>query len=109
MKSVLYLVRRPPGPLADETTDLMLVSGVFEQATSVVFVDDGVLQLAGLDARQSPLKALPTYEVESLYADTQSLAVRGISLDRVSPLAVTSIDPPALRQLIASHDIVLTD
>jgi len=86
----------------------MLVSGVFEQTTAVVFVDDGVLQLAGLDARQSPLKALPTYEVESLYADAQSLSERGISLDAV-PLAVTRIDPRTLRELIASHDIVLTD
>lgn len=108
MKSVLYLVRRPPGPLADETTDLMLVSGVFDQATAVAFVDDGVLQLAGLDVRQSPLKALPTYEVESLYADAQSLSEYGISLDAIS-LAVTPIEPPALRELIASHDIVLTD
>ena len=108
MKSVLYLVRRPPGRLADETTDLMLVSGVFEQATAVVFVDDGVLQLAGLDARQSPLRALPTYAVESLYADAQSLAERGISLDTAA-LAVAPIDAPALKELIASHDIVLTD
>ena len=108
MKSVLYLVRRPPGPLADETTDLMLISGVFEQATAVAFVDDGVLQLAGLDARQSSLRALPTYEVESLYADAGSLAERGVSLDDVS-LAVSPIDGEALRKLIASHDIVLTD
>ena len=108
MKSVLYLVRRPPGPLADETTDLMLVSGVFEQATAVVFVDDGVLQLAGLDARQSSLRALPTYEVESLYADAASLAERDINLDAVT-LTVAAIDPSALQELIASHDIVLTD
>ena len=108
MKSVLYLVRRRPGPLADETTDLMLVSGVFEQATAVVFLDDGVLQLAGLEARQSPLRALPTYEVESLYADAASLAERGIRLDAVS-LPVAPIDAPALAELIASHDIVLTD
>ena len=108
MKSVLYLVRRPPGPLADETTDLMLVSGVFEQATSVAFVDDGVLQLAGLDARQSSLRALPTYEVESLYADAESLAERGISLEEVA-LAVSPIEREALRELIANHDIVLTD
>ena len=108
MKSVLYLVRRPPGPLADETTDLMLVSGVFEQATTVVFLDDGVLQLMGLDARQSSLRGLPTYEVESLHADAASLAERGVDLDAVA-LAVEPIEPPALKELIASHDIVLTD
>ena len=108
MKSVLYLVRRLQGPLADETTDLMLVSGVFEQATSVAFVDDGVLQLAGLDARQSSLRELPTYEVESLYADAESLAERGISLEEVV-LAVSPIEREALRELIANHDIMLTD
>lgn len=108
MKSVLYLVRRPPGPLANETTDLMLVSGVFEQATTVVFVDDGVLQLQGLDARQSSLRGLPTYGVESLFADVASLAERGIDLDSVS-LAVAPVEPPALKEMIAGHDIVLTD
>ena len=108
MKSVLYLVRRPPGPLADETTDLMLVSGVFEQATTVVFLDDGVLQLQGLDARQSSLRGLPTYEVEALHADTASLAERGVDLDAVS-LPVAPIEPQELKKLIAGHDIVLTD
>ncbi len=87
MKSVLYLVRRPPGPLADETTDLVLMSGVFGQATAVVFMDDGVLQLVGLDARRSSLRALPAYEVESLHADAASLAEHGVDLDAV-PLAV---------------------
>ena len=108
MKGVLYLVRRPPGPLADETTDLMLVSGVFDQPTAVVFLDDGVLQLQGLDARQSALRALPTYGVESVYADAASLADRGVSLDAV-PLAVAPIEPEAVRELIARHDVVLSD
>lgn len=108
MKRVLYLVRHPPGPLADETTDLMLVSGVFEQATTVVFLDDGVLQLKGLDARQSSLRGLPTYGVEALHADVASLAERDVDLESVS-LAAAPIEAGALKELIASHDIVLTD
>ena len=47
MRSVLYLIRQFPGELANETIDLMLVSGVFEQPTSVVFIGNGVWQLVG--------------------------------------------------------------
>ena len=34
VRSVLYLIRKPPGVLANEMLDLILVSGVFEQPTS---------------------------------------------------------------------------
>ena len=108
MKRVLYLIRRPPGQLADETTDLMLVSGVFEQPTAVVFMDDGVLQLAGLARRRSPLKALPTYEVESLYAEAASLEARGLDAGDIE-LDVEVIGGGGIARLIERHDVVLTD
>ena len=43
----LYLLRRPPysGSLAAEAIDSILVAGVFDQRVSVLFKDDGVLQL----------------------------------------------------------------
>ena len=107
MKRVLYLIRRPPGVAADETTDLMLVSGVFEQRVSVLFMDDGVYQLVGLDTRQSSLKALPTYEVSDLYAATASIAARGI--ETPSALDVELLDEDAVRNLIAAHEIVVPD
>lgn len=107
MKRVLYLIRRPPGVAADETTDLMLVSGVFEQRVSVLFMDDGVYQLVGLDTRQSSLKALPTYEVSDLYAATASIAARGI--ETPSALDVELLDGDAVRNLLAAHDIVVPD
>lgn len=109
MKRVLYLVRRPPGVAADETTDMMLVSGVFEQPTSVLFMDDGVYQLIGLARRQSSLKALPTYEVGDLYVALASLERRGLGDDLDGPLEVDVIDDDAVRALIGSHDIVLPD
>lgn len=108
MKSVLYIIRRPPGVLADETADLMLVSGVFEQPTSVLFLDEGVWQLKGLDQRQSSVKALPTYDVDALHVAAQSLERFGLHLQDIA-LPVREADPPAIRRLIAEHDIVVTD
>ena len=108
MKRVLYLIRQPPGQLADETTDLMLVSGVFEQSITVVFMDDGVLQLVGLAARQSSLKALPTYDVEALHADAASLEARGLGTADME-LDVEVIGSEQLRAFIEQHDLVLTD
>ena len=110
MKRVLYLIRRPPGIAADETTDMMLVSGVFEQSTSVLFMDDGIYQLLGLEDRKSPLKALPTYEVSDLYAARSSLASRGIAPEDIGdPLAIEVLNDAAVRALIDRHDVVVPD
>lgn len=108
MKRVLYLIRQPPSVAAKETIDLILVSGVFEQDVSVLFLDDGVYQLVGLRERQSPLKALPTYGVEAIHVAAHSLAERGIDMAD-STLAVTVADRQAVRALIAAHDLVVTD
>jgi len=108
VKSVLYLIRRGPSAQADETTDLMLVSGVFEQPTTVLFMDDGVYQLVGLEQRQSSIKALPTYGVEDLHVASDSLADRGLTPDSIG-IDVQADDPDAVRDLIRGHDIVLTD
>lgn len=110
MKRVLYLIRQPPGIAADETTDMMLVSGVFEQPTSVLFMDDGVYQLLGLEDRKSSLKALPTYEVSDLYVAVSSLTSRGITAEGIGrPLRVEVLDEAGVRDLIGRHDVVVPD
>lgn len=108
MKRVLYLIRQPPSVAAKETIDLMLVSGVFEQAVSVLFLDDGVFQLVGLGERQSPLKALPTYGVEAIHVAAHSLSERGLDMADIA-LAVSTADRQAVRTLIAAHDVIVTD
>lgn len=108
MKRVLYLIRRRPGPLADETIDMALVSGVFEQATSVLFMDDGVYQLLGLGGRRSSVKALPTYDVRNIHVAAESLTARGIAQDGID-LDVQVVDQAAIRGLVAEHDIVVSD
>lgn len=110
MKRVLYLVRQPPGIAADETTDMILVSGVFEQPTTVLFMDDGIYQLVGLDDRKSSLKALPTYEVSDLYAARSSLASRGVAPEDIDgPLSVEVLNDAAVRDLVNHHDVVVPD
>lgn len=108
MKRVLYLLRRGPGAAADETIDLALVSGVFEQQVSMLFMDDGVYQLVGLAERQSSVKALPTYDIEAIHVAAHSLEERAIDAAEIA-LAVRLADRQAVRDLISSHDIVVTD
>ena len=108
MKGVLYIVRRPPGVLADEITDVILVSGVFEQRTSVLFADLGAYQLLGLDSRESPIKTLSDYDVKDLYVSEESM--RSLGLDAADiPANVVSASRREVRELIARHDVVLTD
>lgn len=108
MKRILYIVRRPPGVLADEITDVILVSGVFEQPTSVLFAEGGIYQLLGLDARESPLKTLSSYDVESLYVSSEDLAAVGMPVEDIA-LDVRPASRLEVRELIARHDIILTD
>ena len=108
MKRVLYLVRRLPGRAADETIDLALVSGVFEQSTAMLFMDDGVYQLAGLGQRQSSVNALPTYDVQAIHVAAHSLAERGIAAESIE-LPIQLADRTAIRHLLAAHDFVVSD
>ena len=108
MKRVLYLIRRGPGIAADETTDLALVSGVFEQRATMLFRDDGVFQLLGLEDRQSPVKALPTYGIDDIRVCARSLAERRLDETAID-LPVQLADEDAIRELLADVDIVIPD
>lgn len=116
MRSVLYLVRRPPGLAANESIEMMLVSGVFEQPASVLFLDDGVRQLPmGQDASRlgrkdtaKALGALATYGVEALYAHAASAAARGIAPPDVK-LDVRWVDDAEATRLLHTADVVITD
>lgn len=108
MKRVLYLIRQGPGVGADETTDLALVSGVFEQRATMLFMDDGVFQLLGLRQRQSSLKALPTYDIDDIRACERSLTERGVALPEID-LPVRPASHDDIRELLANVDIVIPD
>ena len=116
MRSVLYLVRKPPGGLANEMIDMMLVSGVFEQPARVLFLDDGVRQLAsGQDASlvdrkdtAKALGALPAYDVDELFAHAGSLAACGIDPDDMA-VDARVVDDEEVARLLHAADVVVTD
>ncbi|MDQ7986965.1 sulfurtransferase complex subunit TusC [Pseudomonas sp. G34] len=113
--SLLIISRQAPwaGPGAREALDIALAGGAFDLPVGMLFLDDGVLQLAVGQAPQAVqqkdltanLQALPMFGVESLYACAHSLALRGVS---ETALEVERLDGDALRALIDRYDQVIT-
>jgi tRNA 2-thiouridine synthesizing protein C len=111
------LVRRTPyaGALAYEMLEAALVAGVFEQAVTLAFLDDGVYQLlrnqnaAALGMRNlgHGLRALDAYDVKNLLVDVESLRDRGLTIEDLE-VAVRVVDAEAIRALIPAHDVVMT-
>lgn len=116
-KKTLFIMRRAPyaTSLAREALEAALAAGSFEQAISVLFMDDGVFQLLAdqqtKDIAQknhgAMLKALPMYEVDKLYVESASLDKRHISLKQLIP-ATIPVDTSAIQKLMAEHDHILS-
>jgi tRNA 2-thiouridine synthesizing protein C len=116
-KSLLIISRQAPraGPAAREALDIALAGGAFDLPISMLFLDDGVFQLAP-DQRpaaveqkdlQANLQALPLFGVEALYTSSRSLAERGLKGANLT-LPVQALDDAALRDLLQTHDQVIT-
>ncbi|NIF26562.1 sulfurtransferase complex subunit TusC [Pantoea sp. Tr-811] len=116
-KSMLIISRQAPwsGPSAREALDIALAGGAFDLPLAMLFLDDGVLQLA---PDQQPaavqqknlaanLQALPMFGVDELFACGHSLARRGLPTDALA-LQVEVLDAAALKALIARFDQVVT-
>lgn len=112
--SVLFAIREKPGTSANETIDAVLVSGIMEQPTSVVFLDDGVYQLVSnletINFKDTKMKwsALPTYGVEQVYVLQDSLHERTIDLTEL-PDWVKPIEMSELQQQLHSASFVISD
>lgn len=116
-KKILFVMRQSPygSNLAREALEAVLAAGSFEQQVSVLFMDDGVLQLlgdrqTGQTGRKNHcamLQALPLYEVDQLYADSHSLRLRKVATDRTVP-GVTTLDTGAVQKLMAGHHHILS-
>ena len=117
VKSLLIISRQAPwnGPSAREALDIALAGGAFDLPLGMLFLDDGVFQLA---PGQQPaavqqknlaanLQALPMFGVEELFACQHSLSIRGLAADTLE-LPVDVLDDAALKALIARFDQVVT-
>ncbi|MBS7660522.1 sulfurtransferase complex subunit TusC [Pseudomonas lalucatii] len=116
-KSLLIISRQPPwaGPGAREALDIALAGGAFDLPIAMLFLDDGVFQLARGQRSKTlqqkdlgaNLQALPMFGVESLYASAHSLQERGLASQELA-LAADVLDDAGLRALIDRYDQVIT-
>lgn len=114
VKKCMFVNRRAPhGTLyAWEALELALTAAAFDQAVSLVFLDDGVFQLQREQAPEAlgfknfalAFRALPDYEVEQVYVERESLEARGLTTEDLC-VPVTLIDAEALARLMHEQDL----
>lgn len=116
-RSMLIISRQSPwsGPSAREALDIVLAGGAFELPLGLLFLDDGVFQLAPNQQAAlvqqkdltANLQALPLFGIEALYAARRSLDERGLDEANLG-LPVEVLNDDALRALINRYDHVIT-
>ncbi len=101
-KRFLFVNRKAPyGTVyAWESLEVILISAAFEQDVSLVFVDDGVFQIAkGQDTTELGIKnfsptynALGDYDINKIYVEKESLEARGLTVDDLMKLTYEDED-----------------
>lgn len=117
-KSLLIISRQAPwsGPSAREALDIVLAGGAFDLPIGLLFLDDGVFQLAsGQDAKavqqkdlSANLQALGLFGIEDLYVCGESATARGLMPTALSlePLHVLAAEQISV--VIDRYDQVIT-
>lgn len=112
MKSVTYVITKHPGAIANETIDMILVSGVMEQPIMVLFLQNGVYQLIRGESKHrdtaTKWSTLQILDIENLFVDEQSLIDRNIEVGKV-PSNVKVVERTQLRQLLLNNDLIVND
>lgn len=116
-RSMLIISRQAPwsGPSAREALDIVLAGGAFELPLGLLFLDDGVFQLAAAQRAAAleqkdltaNLQALPLFGVDALFAARRSLSERNLAESALA-LPVEVLDDAALCALINRYDHVIT-
>ena len=116
-KRQLVVIRQTPygNSLARAALDAALTAAAFEQAVSLLFLGEGVLQL--LPAQDSTvintrniarlIASLPLYDIETLHVDADALNRYSIAAQDL-PQNLKLLDAADIHQLIAEHDHVLS-
>ncbi len=117
-KKLLFISRQAPygNTRAREALDATLAASVYDQQLSLLFMDDGVLQLvvgqdsAGIDQKNlsKQLSALPLYDISPLYVHRQSLAQRGLAPQDLFADDIELLDSEQVQALIAQQDHILS-
>ena len=116
-KRYLFILRKAPhsGAYAQEMLDIILTTAAFDQAVSILLLDDSVFQLK---KHQSPEKhdmrdiaaifaALEIYDVKDIYTENESLQERGLCADDLS-LPVQIIVRKDTPELMQQFDVIFS-
>lgn len=117
VKKFMFVNRKAPyGTIyALESLEVVLITATFDQDVSLVFIDDGVYELAkaqqtkgiGIKNFSPSYRALEGYDIEKLYVDQDSLTQRGLSeSDLLVPVEV--LDAQQMGVLMAQQDVILS-
>jgi tRNA 2-thiouridine synthesizing protein C len=117
VKKFMFVNRKAPyGTIyALESLEVVLITATFDQDVSLVFIDDGVYELAktqqtkgiGIKNFSPSYRALDGYDVEKLYVDQDSLDQRGLTeSDLLVPVEV--LDAKQMGELMAQQDVILS-
>jgi tRNA 2-thiouridine synthesizing protein C len=117
VKKFMFVNRKAPyGTIyALESLEVVLITATFDQDVSLVFMDDGVYELAkgqqtkgiGIKNFSPSYRALEGYDIEKLYVDQASLTQRGLTeADLLVPVEV--LDDQQMGKLMAQQDVVLS-
>lgn len=115
MKTYLFTLREAPhsGTQLQEKLDIILTAAAFDQAVSLLFMDDGIFQLKkhqqahryGLKDTLAIFNALAIYDIHHLYIEAESLQERGLKpIDLALP--VQEIYRKDVAGLIRQFDII---
>jgi tRNA 2-thiouridine synthesizing protein C len=117
VKRFLFVNRKAPyGTVyALESLEVVLISAAFDQDISLVFMDDGVYQIAKSQDTEAinmknfsrTYRALDGYDVEKLYVEKESLEARGLKEDDLL-VDVKVLSSTDLGKLMNSQDVVIT-
>ena len=114
MPTLLLIIRHAPyhSALSREALDMALACAVFDVDISLLFLGEGVWQLS---PQQQPtasksiakaLQALPLYDIDKIYVDSNSLQQRQLAAEQL-PLACELLTPQQLPDFQASFDQVM--
>ena len=116
MKKILFVFNKPPytGAYSQELLDLAMTAAAFDQEVALVLMDDAVFHLkkdqhpeeAGLKNISRLFQALPLYDIETVYVETESLHERRLDADDLAS-PVTEIPRKQLGALFNRFDLVL--
>ena len=115
-KKLLFICHKSPYTsfAAREALDAILASAAFGQDVSVLFKDEGVLQLlptqnSALLERKSigaVLSAFELYDVTNVFACSESILKHGLK-DVEPVIEVQMLESPALQTLLSTQDHIL--